>query len=104
MFGVLQVKVWRPVNFVQIETVQVSRMLYTNQPGYEASHASVSLAVQILIGQFSHSAGVEDGCSVSRHPEGGDEEEVYQVTQEQGDDNKEEDPCNDTLQALWSVE
>ena len=57
----------------------IPRTLYTNQPGYEASHASVSLA-ESLIGQFSHSAGVEDGCSVGRHPEWGDEEEVYQVT------------------------
>lgn len=24
------------------------------------------------------------------------------MSQEQGDDDKEEDPCNDTLQTLWS--
>ena len=48
----------------------------------------------------THGAGVEDRGPVGGHPEGDDEQEVHQVSQEEGDHHEQQEASHHTLQAL----
>ena len=48
----------------------------------------------------THGAGVEDGGPIGWHPEGDDEQEVHQVSQEERNHHKQQEASHHTLQAL----